>query len=163
MDATHACDVAVHPETGELRILRYAAVHDVGRVFDRAIVEGQIRGGLVMGLSLAVGEVLDIEDGRVATTSLRQMNLPPALDGPEHCAIDLVESGLGLGPDGAKGIANPRPWRHPSRLPPRSPTLSASTSRGYRCHCAQSPISHRGDGMAEKIVTRCTSAGSGPT
>ena len=104
MDATHACDVAVHPETGELRILRYAAVHDVGRVFDRAIVEGQIRGGLVMGLSLAVGEVLDIEDGRVATTSLRQMNLPPALDGPEHCAIDLVESGLGLGPDGAKGI-----------------------------------------------------------
>ncbi len=104
MDATHACDVAVHPKTGEVRIVGYVAVHDVGRVFDREIVEGQIRGGLIMGLSLGVGEALDIEGGRVATTSLRQLNLPTALDGPESCEIVLVESGLGLGPDGAKGI-----------------------------------------------------------
>lgn len=104
MDATHACDVAVHPLTGEVRVLRHVAVHDLGRVHDLTIAEGQIRGGTIMGLGLGFGEALAIEDGVVTATSLREVNLATTLDAPDELVIELLESGLGLGPDGAKGI-----------------------------------------------------------
>ncbi|MBM3522882.1 MAG: 2Fe-2S iron-sulfur cluster binding domain-containing protein, partial [Alphaproteobacteria bacterium] len=104
MDGTHACDVAVHPLTGEVRVLRHIAVHDLGRVHDLTIAEGQVRGGTIMGLGLGFGEALAIEDGVVTTKSLREINLATTLDAPDEFVIEMLESGLGLGPDGAKGI-----------------------------------------------------------
>jgi CO/xanthine dehydrogenase Mo-binding subunit/aerobic-type carbon monoxide dehydrogenase small subunit (CoxS/CutS family) len=104
MDATHICDVAVEPETGRVRILRYVAVHDAGRVFDRGIVEGQIQGGIVMGLAQVVGEHLQLADGVVQADSFLRYLIPTSLDAPDRLEIHVLESRSGLGPEGAKGI-----------------------------------------------------------
>ena len=47
--ATHICDVEVDKETGQVKILRYTAVQDVGRAIHPSYVEGQIQGGVVQG------------------------------------------------------------------------------------------------------------------
>ena len=104
MDATHICDVAVQPETGVVRILRYVAVHDAGRAFDPEIVRGHIQGGIVMGLAQGVGEHLHLADGVVQAKSFLQYLIPTSLDSLERLEIHVLESRSGLGPEGAKGI-----------------------------------------------------------
>jgi CO/xanthine dehydrogenase Mo-binding subunit/aerobic-type carbon monoxide dehydrogenase small subunit (CoxS/CutS family) len=104
MDATHICDVAVQPETGRVRILRYVAVHDAGRVFDPEIVQGQVQGGIVMGLAQVVGEHLDLAGGVVRADSFLRYLIPTSLDAPDRLEIHVLESRSGLGPEGAKGI-----------------------------------------------------------
>jgi len=104
MDATHICDVAVQPETGVVRILRYVAVHDVGRAFDPEIVRGHIQGGIVMGLAQGVGEHLHLAGGVVQAKSFLQYLIPTSLDSLERLEIHVLESRSGLGPEGAKGI-----------------------------------------------------------
>lgn len=104
MDAAHICDVAVQSGTGLVKVLRYVAVHDVGRAFDADIVRGQIAGGIVMGIAQAVGENLQLIDGVVHADNMLRYLVPTALDAPEKLEIHLLESGLGLGPDGAKGV-----------------------------------------------------------
>src|SRR5262249_41106921 len=58
----HACAVEVDVETGALRLLRYAAVHDCGRPLNPMVVEGQLHGGIVQGIGAALAEEL-IYDG----------------------------------------------------------------------------------------------------
>lgn len=124
MDACHVCDVAVEPTTGKVRVLAYTGVHDAGRVHNEALVRGQVQGGLLMGLGQAVGEVSSIDGGRVATTSLRELAVPTALDAPEAIEIDLVETGTGRGPDGAKGIGEAAAVAAPAAL---ASAVSAAT------------------------------------
>src|SRR6185295_15319720 len=50
MVATHGCDLAIEIETGEVRVLRYAASHDIGYALNAAAAKGQIVGGITMGL-----------------------------------------------------------------------------------------------------------------
>jgi carbon-monoxide dehydrogenase large subunit len=52
----HICEVEVDPETGHVRIVRYAAVDDVGRAINPLIVHGQTHGGLVQGVGQALWE-----------------------------------------------------------------------------------------------------------
>jgi aerobic carbon-monoxide dehydrogenase large subunit len=104
MDAAHACDLAVHPRTGEVRILRYLAVHDVGRMFDPEIVRGQITGGIIMGISQVLSENLQLRDGVVHANTLRSYLIPTPLDVPALLELELLESGTGQGPQGARGV-----------------------------------------------------------
>ncbi len=104
MDGTHGCDVAVHEETGEVRILRYVACHDVGKAHDKNIIRGQILGGIAMGIGQALLEHLDVRDGVVQNQGIHEYGVPTALDVPGNIEIELLESGYGLGPDGAKGV-----------------------------------------------------------
>lgn len=104
MDAAHVCDIAVQPETGLVRVLRYIAVHDVGRCFDADIVRGQIAGGVVMGIAQGIGEDLALKDGVVGADNLLRYLVPTALDAPEQMEIHVLESCTGLGPEHAKGI-----------------------------------------------------------
>ena len=103
---THAAEVAVDEETGEVVVLRLVACHDVGRAVHPQTVEGQLEGGGVMGLGYALMEEVVLEEGVLKTEALDQFLIPTALDAPEVVPI-LLESGAGIGPYGARGIGEP--------------------------------------------------------
>jgi len=80
----HVCEVEVDPETGAVRLVRYAAVDDVGRAINQLIVDGQTHGGIVQGLGQVLGEafVVDRATGQTLTGSLMDYALPRAADVP---------------------------------------------------------------------------------
>jgi CO/xanthine dehydrogenase Mo-binding subunit len=104
MFASHGCDLAVNTRTGETRILRYVAVQDVGKVLDPETLRGQILGGVTMGVGQALLEHIPAADGRVGSKGLHDYRVATALDAPADVEIVLLESGAGLGPEGAKGV-----------------------------------------------------------
>ncbi len=101
--ATQVAEVEVDLETGEVRVLRMTAAHDIGRVINRMGAEGQVHGGIVMGLGYALSEELHVEGGRVTNPSFREYRL---ITSPEVPPIDIafVETLDPEGPYGAKGI-----------------------------------------------------------
>ena len=103
---THAAEVEVNVETGEVTVLRYAACHDVGRAINPMRVEGQIQGGAMQGLGYALTEDLGIEDGYVQSTLFANYLIPNSYDFPD-VQVDIIESGEGKGPLGARGIGEP--------------------------------------------------------
>jgi nicotinate dehydrogenase large molybdopterin subunit len=104
MYASHGCDLAVHPQTGEVRILRYVACQDVGKAHDVETIRGQIIGGVAMGIGQALWESIPTAGGRVMLNGLHQYGVGTALDVPADIDVVLLESGSGLGPGGAKGV-----------------------------------------------------------
>ena len=103
---THAADVEVDLETGQVTVLRYAACHDVGRAINPMRVEGQIQGGAMQGLGYALTEDMDIEDGYVQSALFANYLIPNAQDFPD-VLVGIIESGEGKGPLGARGIGEP--------------------------------------------------------
>src|SRR5580700_283377 len=103
---THAADVEVDVETGQVTVLRYAACHDVGRAINPMRVQGQIEGGAMQGLGYALTEDMAIEDGYVQAALFANYLIPNAQDFPD-VLVDIVESGEGKGPLGARGIGEP--------------------------------------------------------
>jgi CO/xanthine dehydrogenase Mo-binding subunit len=103
---THAADVEVDTETGQVTVLRYAACHDVGRAINPMRVEGQIQGGAMQGLGYALTEELGSADGYVQAALFANYLIPNAQDFPD-VLVDIVESGEGKGPLGARGIGEP--------------------------------------------------------
>jgi CO/xanthine dehydrogenase Mo-binding subunit len=87
-------------------VLRCVAAHDVGRAINPQSVEGQIEGGVVMGLGYALAERVVYEDGVNLTGTFAQYLIPTAVEAPQIEPI-VVESGEGLGPYGARGIGEP--------------------------------------------------------
>ena len=102
----HAAEVEVDTETGLVRVLGYAAAHDVGRAINPQSVEGQIQGGAVQGLGYGLMEEVIVEDGINLTTSFATYLIPTAADVPDVTPL-VVESGEGLGPFNARGIGEP--------------------------------------------------------
>lgn len=99
----HDCEVAVDPDTGQVEVLSYTVVQDVGRAINPAGIRAQIQGGVVQGLGYALHEEITIgPDGRVLQTGLESYRLPSALD---SVAVDAVlhEGAPSIGPLGAKG------------------------------------------------------------
>ncbi len=99
----HAAEVEVDLETGRVRVLRVLAAHDVGRAINPMLVEGQVEGGIAMGLGYALSERLQVEQGRPANGSYREYGLPTALDVPKVETV-LIETHDPEGPFGAKGV-----------------------------------------------------------
>ena len=79
-----ACEVQIDPETGELAIVRYATVDDVGRAINPTIVEGQVHGGIAQGIGQALFErtVYDPASGQLLSGSFMDYCLPRADDLP---------------------------------------------------------------------------------
>ena len=91
-------------ETGEVRVLKYVSAHDVGRAINPAIVQGQIMGGVLMGISWVLSEELRFDDlGRPLNLSLTDYKIFTSADCPQIIPI-IVESDDPLGPYGAKGF-----------------------------------------------------------
>jgi aerobic carbon-monoxide dehydrogenase large subunit len=76
----HVSEVEVDPQTGEVQIVAYASVNDVGRVINPMIVRGQLDGGVVQGIGQALYEqvIYDTETGQPVTGSFMDYSLPRA-------------------------------------------------------------------------------------
>ncbi|GIL16106.1 MAG: dehydrogenase [Chloroflexota bacterium] len=127
-----AVQVAVDIETGEVRVLKSAACHDVGRALNPAAVAGQIEGGAAQGLGYALMEDVQIVNGVTLTPSFAEYLLPTARDVPETKTI-ILESGTGLGPFGAKGIGEPA-------LTPMAPAIANAVANAIGARAPQLPL-----------------------
>ncbi len=101
--ATQVCEVEVDTLTGIVRLVKVTGAHDVGRVLNRLGCEGQIEGGIVMGMGYALTENLMVENGRVQNPNFRDYKLVTAPEIPEM-DISFIETMDGYGPQGAKGV-----------------------------------------------------------
>jgi CO/xanthine dehydrogenase Mo-binding subunit len=104
--AAQIADVEVDTETGETEVLKITAVHDCGKAINPLLTEGQVEGGVAMGLGFGVMEEMVLDKGRVKNPQLTDYVIPTALDVPEIVA-SLVERPEPTGPFGAKGIGEP--------------------------------------------------------
>jgi nicotinate dehydrogenase medium molybdopterin subunit len=104
--ATQIAEVEVDDETGEFEVLRITAVHDCGKAINPILAEGQIEGGVAMGLGAAIMEEMVVRDGKVVNAQLTDYVIPTSLDVPEIVAA-IVERPDPTGPFGAKGIGEP--------------------------------------------------------
>ena len=100
----HIAIVEVDSDTGDVRILRYVAVDDCGRVLNHYLAEAQVHGGLAQGIGQALYEeaVYD-EDGQLLTGSLMDYALPIADQIPDFVTAS-VETPSPINPLGAKGV-----------------------------------------------------------
>ena len=101
--SSHICEVEVCSDTWEVRILRYVAVDDVGKVINPMIVEGQIQGGIVQGVGQALTEDgAYSDDGQLLSGTLLEYAVPRAdlLPGIE---VDRIETPSPHNPLGVKG------------------------------------------------------------
>ena len=100
----HLAVVRVEPETGEIRLERYVAVDDCGRVINPMIVEGQIHGGIVQGIGQALweGAIYD-ENAQLLTGSMMDYALPKA-DAFPLFELGMTETPTNVNPLGVKGI-----------------------------------------------------------
>ncbi len=94
----HICEVEVDPETGDIEVVNFTAVDDVGRVVNPMIVEGQVHGGLAQGVGQAIleGCVYD-GDGQLLTGSYMDYTMPRADDLPK----------FSVATQGVMGASNP--------------------------------------------------------
>ncbi|HEY7168626.1 MAG TPA: xanthine dehydrogenase family protein molybdopterin-binding subunit [Candidatus Binatia bacterium] len=100
---THACIVEVSPDTGNVKILKYVAVHDIGQPIHKAAVEGQIEGAAAMSIGQALCEqVVFDKDGRTMNPSFVDY-LMPTINMMPRIETTLVPGYPGAGPYGAKG------------------------------------------------------------
>lgn len=103
--AADFAEVEVDTQTFEVRVLRFAAVHDVGRAINPMTLEGQIEGGIQMGLGYALREelLIDGETGAVSNAHPKRYRIFRAREMP-RIEIGLVEEGEEHGPYGAKSV-----------------------------------------------------------
>jgi carbon-monoxide dehydrogenase large subunit len=99
----HAAVVEIERATGALRIVRYAAVDDAGRIVNPLLVHGQVVGGIVQGIGQALmEEIVHDETGQLRSASLLDYSLPTAAEIPP-LRVEEVSSPTPLNPLGAKG------------------------------------------------------------
>jgi aldehyde oxidoreductase len=95
----HMAEIEIDTELGTIRVLKIAAVHDVGRAINPTLIEGQIEGGVAQGLGMALMEEFFPGKGE----NLHDYLIPSAGDVPPVESI-LIEDPSPAGPFGAKGI-----------------------------------------------------------
>jgi xanthine dehydrogenase molybdenum-binding subunit len=101
--AAQAVQVEVNTRTGEVRVLRVIAANDVGKALNPLGLQGQVEGGVVMGLGHALTEEFIVEDGVPFTDHLARYRIPNITQVPEITSI-VVEDATADGPFGAKGV-----------------------------------------------------------
>ena len=74
----HACVVEVDRDTGQVKVLRYLAVDDVGNVMNPMIVDGMVHGGIAQGVGQALCEGAVYDEGQLVTGSMMDYALPKA-------------------------------------------------------------------------------------
>ncbi|TAK41695.1 MAG: 2Fe-2S iron-sulfur cluster binding domain-containing protein [Betaproteobacteria bacterium] len=126
--AAQIATVEVDLELGTTRVLRLYAAHDVGRAINPIQVEGQIQGGAVQGLGLALME--EYVPGR--TENLHDYLIPTVGDVPQMECL-LVEDAEPLGPYGAKGVGEPG-------LIPTAPAILGAIEHAAGVRMRQVPV-----------------------
>jgi carbon-monoxide dehydrogenase large subunit len=102
--SAHVAVVEVDPDTGEVTIIRYVAVHDCGRIINPLLVRGQVHGGIVQGIGQALWEgMVYSPEGQPLTGSLLDYAVPGAAGLPE-LITDTLETPSPMNPLGIKGV-----------------------------------------------------------
>jgi CO/xanthine dehydrogenase Mo-binding subunit len=135
--AAQVAEVAVDPETGQVRLLHFTTAHDVGQIINPIGHQGQIDGAIMQSLGYALMEELLVEDGRVTNLSSGDYKLPTMRDAPPLMTV-LVESASGVGPYQIKGIGE-------SPLTPVAPALANAVADAVGVRIRELPIT------AEKV------------
>jgi carbon-monoxide dehydrogenase large subunit len=104
-NATHACEVELNAESGEMRIVRYLVAEDAGTLINPLIVKGQLQGAVAMGLGgVLMEDIAYDEAAQPRAGSLADYLLPTATDLPDIEIIHLSTPNT-LTPAGIKGMA----------------------------------------------------------
>ena len=98
-----AAEVEVDTLTGSVRVLKVIAANDVGIAINPLGLQGQVEGGIMMGIGNCLTEQLLVENGHVLTERLSQYHIPGIQLTPEITSI-VVEHPTAEGPYGAKGV-----------------------------------------------------------
>jgi carbon-monoxide dehydrogenase large subunit len=102
----HVCEVELDPHTGQVQVVSYASMNDVGRVVNPTIVRGQLDGGAVQGIGQALCEavVYDEGTGQLLTGSLMDYAAPRADDSPVFITEMDQSTPSKNNPLGVKGV-----------------------------------------------------------
>jgi xanthine dehydrogenase molybdenum-binding subunit len=103
---THGVRVRVDEETGKVQVLKYVAAHDVGKAINPLLLEGQVYGGVMMGLGYALTEQVISEKGQNMNPNFRDYKILTAKD-VVPIEAPVLETYDADGPFGAKGIGEP--------------------------------------------------------
>jgi CO/xanthine dehydrogenase Mo-binding subunit len=104
----HAVRVKVDRGTGVVRVLEVAAAHDCGVILNRLGADGQVHGGVVMGIGQALSEGTQLdEDGRHRNAHLTDYKLVTASDAPQIDIAWIETETPNAGPKGSKGVGEP--------------------------------------------------------
>jgi xanthine dehydrogenase molybdenum-binding subunit len=98
-----AAEVEVNKLTGEVRVLKVISANDVGMAVNPLGLQGQVEGGVMMGLGNALTEEFIMDNGYVVTDHLARYRIPGIMLTPEITSI-IVEHPTAEGPYGAKGV-----------------------------------------------------------
>jgi CO/xanthine dehydrogenase Mo-binding subunit len=101
--AGHRAVVDVDPELGMVKVVRVDTAQDVGKALNPDAIRGQIEGGIMQGVGLAIMEELVMENGIIRNPNFTDYLLPTILDAPDVEAV-LIEEDGSWGPFGAKGV-----------------------------------------------------------
>jgi xanthine dehydrogenase molybdenum-binding subunit len=105
---TQAAHVKVDRETGVVRVLRFAASHDSGVIVNKIGADGQVYGGVVMGIGQALTEGTQFdENGRQRNPHLLDYKLTTVADAPEIMIHWVQVETPNAGPKGSKGVGEP--------------------------------------------------------
>jgi xanthine dehydrogenase YagR molybdenum-binding subunit len=109
--AAQFCEVEVDTKTGEVRIVRFLAAHDSGRVMDRLTFDNQVFGGITMGIGFGMTEARMLDKnqtGKMLNKNWHDYKIPTALDVPADMVsvpVELVDTEANT--TGAKGLGEP--------------------------------------------------------
>jgi CO/xanthine dehydrogenase Mo-binding subunit len=95
--------VEVKPETGEIHLIRYVSLADVGTAIHPILCEGQDEGGVMNAIGHTMLEEMVYQNGQLLNPNLIDYRVPTIANLPEEFETILVESHNGPGPFGAKG------------------------------------------------------------
>lgn len=99
-------EVMVHKHTGKIRVTNVVAGHDVGKAINRAMVLGQMYGGITQGIGMTLMEQVQEAGGKITNLNLGTYRIPRSTDIPEMEGI-IIEHYDPLSLTGAKGIGEP--------------------------------------------------------
>ena len=144
---THGAEVEVDKETGQVKILKYIAAHDVGRAINPMLLEGQVYGGATMGIGYALTEKLVLQNGKVMNPNFLDYKMLTAKDVPRIEPI-VIETDDQFGPFGAKGVGEPG-------LVPTAPAIANAIYDAIGVRIKELPIT------PEKVLAALKEKGKG--
>lgn len=104
---TQGVEVEVDIETGEVKILRIVAAHDVGKVLNPQALKGQMYGALAQGIGYSLYEQVQTKDGRIMNPNFRDYKIPTIHEMDFPIELEFIETDDKFGPFGAKGVGEP--------------------------------------------------------
>jgi xanthine dehydrogenase molybdenum-binding subunit len=145
--AAHAAEIEVDTVTGSINVLKYVAVHDVGRAINPFALEQQIEGGVVMALGATLTEQLltDAATGLPLNPNMLDYKPLSIKDAPRNIEVVLVEHPKEYGVFGAHGIGEPP-------MAPPAPTIANAVYNATGVWITDMPITR------EKVLAGLKSA-----